>query len=61
LVGFAAPTTCVFRFSQPPDAFIRPGPTGHVSCRIRSWVHPTELFPLTQPYAVSSAASLLTF
>jgi hypothetical protein len=36
----------VFRFSQPPDAFIRPAPAGHVSDRIRSWgPHPSELCP----------------
>jgi hypothetical protein len=38
------PTACTFRFSQPPGAFIRPEPAGLVSCRIRSWGHPPELF-----------------
>jgi hypothetical protein len=37
-------TACAFRFSQPPGAFIRPEPAGLVSCRIRSWGHPPELF-----------------
>jgi len=36
-------TACVFRFSQPRDAFIRPEPAGLISCRIRSWGHPPEL------------------
>jgi hypothetical protein len=37
-------TACAFRFSQPLGAFIRPKPAGLVSCRIRSWGHPPELF-----------------
>jgi hypothetical protein len=43
LAGYAFPTACAFRFSQPPGAFIRPEPTGLVPCRIRSWGHPPEL------------------
>jgi hypothetical protein len=43
LVGNACPTACTFRLSQPPGAFIRPEPAGLVSCRIRSWGHPSEL------------------
>jgi hypothetical protein len=35
--GLAYPTACASRFSQPPDAFIRPEPGGLVSCHIRSW------------------------
>jgi len=41
--GLHLPTACVFRFSQPHDAFIRPEPAGLVSCRIRSWGIPPEL------------------
>jgi len=37
-------TASASRFSQPPGAFIRPEPAGLVSCRIRSWGHPSELF-----------------
>jgi len=36
------PTTSVFRFSQPPDAFIRPKPAGLISYRIRSWALPSK-------------------
>jgi hypothetical protein len=42
LAGIACPTACAFRFSQPLGAFIRPEPAGLVSCRIRSWGHPSE-------------------
>jgi hypothetical protein len=42
--GLHLPTACAFRFSQPPGAFIRSEPAGLVSCRIRSWGHPPELF-----------------
>jgi hypothetical protein len=35
-------SACVFGFSQPLDAFIRPVPAGLVSCRIRSWGFPSE-------------------
>jgi len=41
--GLHLPTACVFRFSQPLDALIRPEPAGLISCRIRSWGHPPEL------------------
>jgi hypothetical protein len=34
------PIACAFRFSQPPDASVRPEPAGLVSCRIRSWGSP---------------------
>lgn len=30
-------SACASRLSQPPDAFVRPAPTGLVSCRIRPW------------------------
>jgi len=43
MAGPAFPTACAFRYSQPPGAFIRPEPAGLVSCRIRSWGHPSEL------------------
>jgi hypothetical protein len=36
-------TASASRFSQLPGAFIRPELTGLVSCRIRSWEHPSEL------------------
>jgi hypothetical protein len=36
------PTTSVFRFSQPLDAFIRLKPAGLLSCRIRSWARPSK-------------------
>jgi len=42
LAGYAFPTACAYRFSQPPGAFIRPEPAGLVPCRIRSWGHPPE-------------------
>jgi hypothetical protein len=60
--GLPSPTACASRFSQPPGAFIRPEPAGLVSCRIRSWGSALQSFlPLAQPYAVSSAVTLLTF
>jgi len=37
------PTTSVFRFSQPLDAFNRLKPAGLLSCRIRSWARPSKL------------------
>jgi hypothetical protein len=33
-----------FRFSRPLGVFVRPGPTGLVSCRIRSWGSPFRAF-----------------
>jgi hypothetical protein len=41
--GLHLRTACVFRFSQPLDAFFRFEPAGLVSCRIRSRVHPPKL------------------
>jgi hypothetical protein len=43
--GLPAPTTCAFRFSQPPDAFFRPRPLGLVSCRIRPWGLSSQRLP----------------
>lgn len=40
------PTACVSRFSQPPDASIRPEPADLVSCQIRSWGSPSRAFLL---------------
>jgi hypothetical protein len=60
--GLPRPTACTFRFSQPPGASIRPEPAGLVSCRIRSWGCALQSFaPPAQPYAVSGAATLLSF
>jgi hypothetical protein len=60
--GLPRPTASAFRFSQPPDALIRPEPAGLVSCRIRSWGCALQsLAPLVQPYAVSGASTLLSF
>jgi hypothetical protein len=56
------PAACACRFSQPLGAFIRPEPGGLVSCRIRSWGGTLQsLAPPVQPYAVSSANTLLSF
>jgi hypothetical protein len=58
--GLPHPVACALRFSQPPDAFVRPVPGGPVSCRIRSWGSALQSFaPPAQPYAVSSATTLL--
>lgn len=35
---------CVYRFSQPPDALIRPEPAGLISCRSRSWGYALQSF-----------------
>jgi hypothetical protein len=52
---------CASRFSQPPDAFIRPEPAGPISYRIRSWGSALQSFaPLVQPYAVSDAITLMS-
>lgn len=37
---YRVPPPCAFRFSQPPDALVRPEPAGLVSCRLRSWGSP---------------------
>jgi len=59
--GMPIPTACVSRFSQPPDAFIRPMPAGLVSCQIRSWGSPFRALLLSHSRAPSSgAAPLLT-
>lgn len=51
------PPACASRFSQPPDAFIRPLSAGLVPCRYRSWGFALQsITPLVQPYAVSGAA-----
>jgi hypothetical protein len=55
--GCQYPPACASRFSQPPDAFIRPEPAGLVSCRYRSWGCTLQsITPLVQPYAVSGAS-----
>jgi len=36
-------TASASRFSQPPDAFVRPEPAGLISCQIRSWGRSPEL------------------
>jgi len=54
-------TACVFRFSQPPDAFIHPSLTGPVSYQIHSWGFPLQSFtPSVQPYTVSDNDTLLS-
>jgi hypothetical protein len=51
------PTACVFRFSQPLDAFIRLEPAGLVSCRCRSWGCTLQsITPPAQQHTVSSIA-----
>jgi len=42
-LSLACSIACTFRLSQPLGAFIRPKPADLVSCRIRSWGHPSEL------------------
>jgi hypothetical protein len=59
--GFPVPARCVFRFSRPLDALLRPPPAGLISCRSRSWGSPFRALLLAaQPYAVSGAAPLLS-
>jgi hypothetical protein len=49
-----------FRFSQPPGAFLRPVPAGHLSDQIRSWGFPLQSFsPLAKPCTISSTLALL--
>jgi hypothetical protein len=53
---------CVFRFSQPPDAFIRP--SAHWPCFMPDPLMGFTLQsfpPPAQPYAVSGAVPLMTF
>jgi hypothetical protein len=53
--GLPHPTACAFRFSQPPDALIRPEPAGLVSCQIRSWGSPFRAFLLPRSRMPSPA------
>jgi hypothetical protein len=59
---FPDPAACVFGFSQPLDAFIRPTLTSPISCRIRSWGSPYKAFLLPRSlHAVSGARALMPF
>jgi hypothetical protein len=54
------PTACVFRFSRPHDAFIRPEHPSLISCQSRSWGSPYRaLFLATQAASVSGAVALM--
>jgi hypothetical protein len=49
------------RFSQPPDAFIRPMSASLIACWIHAWGSTLQSFPPpVQPYAVSDAVALLS-
>jgi hypothetical protein len=53
---------CVFRLSQPPDAFFLPEPSGPVSCRWRSWGSALQRFaPPVSRVHISVSLPLLAF
>jgi hypothetical protein len=48
-------TPCACRFSQPPDALLRPVPAGRISDQIRSWGSPSRAFFLPRSRTPSPA------
>jgi hypothetical protein len=59
--GHHGRSICASRFSQPPDAFIRPMSASLIACWIHAWGSTLQSFPPpAQPYVVSNAVALLS-